>query len=346
MYWILFMISVFIRFAFISTIDKKTIRNILITNNVFNIHREYRLFFEKYYYLKTLIKIIGVPLFLMYIYIQPILVINTAITYSTSEFNFNDVLLFFIQHPLAIPKYHLCFYSGYVIEEFNISTFYLHGFFNKTSWNHIFLTNNINVPKIYGTLRRGKTCLNDYENKNDIPTSIIKPFYGYQGRGIELYDNDKDYNGYTDDYIIQHKLQFDNYNYPAHLRCITCYKNGIIEVYQLQMFVYNNKYALRSNPGIIHEIDIETNKMRPLHKMNWIDTKIDKKNIDICIKDSIKIHKHFIDDNDIILYSLAFDIMICNDLCYFLEGNIFHGTAFPHDKLFIKNAKLYLGKII
>ena len=38
--------------------------------------------------------------------------------------------------------------------------------------------------------------------------------------------------------------------------------------------------------------------------------------------------------------------MICNDLCYFLEGNIFHGTAFPHDKLFIKNAKLYLGKII
>jgi hypothetical protein len=344
MYWILFMISAFIRFAFISTIDKKTIRNILITNNVFNIHREYRLFFEKYYYLKTLIKIIGLPLILIYIYIQPILVIDTAITYSTSEFSFNDVLLFFIQHPLAIPKYHLCFYSGYVIEEFNISTFYLHGFFNKISWHTIFLMNNINVPNLYGYLINGKVILTGHMNKNDIPNSIIKPFYGYQGRGIELYDNDKDYSGYTD-YIIQRKLQFDNYNCPAHLRCITCYKNSIIEVYKLQMFVYNKKNALTSNPGIIHEIDIESNKMRPLNKMQWIDTKIDKKNIDICIKDSIKLHNYFV-DNDIFLYSLAFDIMICNDICYFLEGNIFHGTVFPYDKLFIKNAKLYLGKVI
>lgn len=344
MYWILFITTAFIRFAFISTIDKKILRNILITNNVFNIHTEYRLFFEKYYYLKSLIKIISIPLIFIYIYIQPILVINTAITYSNSEFNFNDVLLFFIQHPLAIPKYQLCFYNGYVIEDFEISKFYLHGFFNKTSWNHIFVMNNINVPKIYGYLSNGKVLLIGCKNKNDIPTSIIKPFYGYQGKGIELYNNDKEYNSYTN-YIIQIKLQFDNYNCPAHLRCITCYKNGIIEIYQLQMFVYNNKCALTSNPGIIHEIDIETNKMRPLRKIQWIDTKIDKKNIDICIKNSIKIHKYFI-DNNMFLYSFAFDIIICNDICYFLEGNIFHSVVFPYDKLYIKNAKLYLEKII
>jgi hypothetical protein len=344
MYWILLMITAFIRFAFISTIDKKTLRNILITNNVFNIHREYRLFFEKYYYLKSLLKIISAPLIFMYIYIQPILAINNAITYSNSEFNFNDVLLFFIQHPLAIPKYQLCFYSGYVIEDFKLSSFYLHGFFNKTSWNHIFIMNKINVPKIYGHLRDGKVLLIGCKNKDDIPTSIIKPFYGYKGIGIELYDNDKDYTGYTD-YIIQTKLQFDNYIGPSLLRCITCYKNGIIEVYQLQMFVNNKKCALTSNLSIVHEIDIESNKMRPMYKMQWIDTKIDKKNIDICINDSIKIHKYFI-DNNMFLYSLAFDIMICNDICYFLEGNIFHGVVFTEDKLFIKNAKMYLGKIM
>lgn len=344
MYFILFLFLSTLRFFYISTLDKKIIKNIFITNHIFNLHKKYRNTFNKYY-CKYIIRTIATPIIWIYLIFQPILVINQVFKYCKTENDFYEIWYFFIIHPVAIPKYQLCFYNGYIIEDFNINTYNLYGFFDKTVWEVIFLLNKVSTPKTYGRITNGTIITCNSNNRNKITNCIIKPLHEYQGRGIELYDNNKDYSKYIDNYIIQTRLQFDNYvNHSVHLRCITCYKNDELSVYQLQLFVYRSSTCLTSNPGVIHEINIETNLMRPLNTNNWIDTKIDAKHYETCIQNSKKIHQYFIDKN-IPLLSIAFDIIISNDICYFLEGNIFHGVVFPYDKFFIKNAKKYLESI-
>ena len=64
-YYLLFIIL--IRFYFISTIDKKILRNIFKCKYVFNLHKQYKIIFDKYTYLKPTIKIIALPCIIIYL---------------------------------------------------------------------------------------------------------------------------------------------------------------------------------------------------------------------------------------------------------------------------------------
>ena len=265
---------------------------------------------------------------------------NTLLYYKYYNISFVDLFWFNIQSPYSINTL-ACVYNGFHLNNINMDTLYLYGLMDKTFWYKLFKQLNVNTPEIYGYHKNGETTITNKLSKDK--TYILKPFYEYRGKGIQLFILDKKYD-LKGDYIIQEKISFDNATTLTYIRCITSYKNQQVIPTFLYIHTNSEQVVLGKAYIITYEIDLCNKTMRDLTTNEWIDLVYDVNSLNKCVEQSIQLHEYFINKN-IPLNSIAFDIIIHNDIPYFLEGNQFFGAVFPEDIYYVDNYNKYIKSI-
>lgn len=268
---------------------------------------------------------------------------NALFYYKYYNMSFVELFWFNMQNPYSINTLG-CVYNGFHLNSIAMDRQYLYGFMDKTFWYTLFKELNIKAPEIVGYHKNGITELDNKTGISNDKTYILKPFHEYRGKGIQLFSLDKKYE-LEGEYIIQEKLSFDNATTLTYLRCITSYKQNKIIPTFLYIHTNSEQIVVGHSPYIItYEVDLHKKVMRDLTTQKWIDMPYDLTALHNCVEQSIQLHDYFINKN-IPLNSIAFDIILSNNIPYFLEGNLFFGTVFPEDIHYITNYKKYIHSI-
>ena len=213
----------------------------------------------------------------------------------------NDILLY-IKHPLLLSKgmaYNAIL--PYITQNSRLTP----ATFNKIYWNKLFRNLNIKTPTIIGTIKNGTVKYKKGYTITDSSKYIIKDVYGCCGNSVKIFD-DKNIpsSGY---YIIQDYIKLkDNITYRIITNSID--KNiNILDIYSLQ----NNAVVTNiSQGGKLQRISIEDN---PILKYAGLQC--------------INAHKEVNDTHN--CNTIGWDIIVKDEIAYFLEGNI--GVSVDND---------------
>lgn len=193
----------------------------------------------------------------------------------------------------------------------NISNDYFQSLESKLFWNDLFIKNNVNTPKVYGTLKNGIFTGEIPENKE----LIWKLVFSIRGIGLQKFTSleNAPKKGY---YILQEKISMCENNNSSHFRVITVNNGKKIKVFNNLYFVSKSKNFLASN------VSNQNNQYNIINSHCVIGDKIYFK-----LPDNVISKLHEIQNIAINLHKqlniklLSWDIVFTCDNYYFLEGN-------------------------
>jgi hypothetical protein len=327
-----------------SIIDKNILRlylKLLLNKNLFIFLKiGYEIEYNKKF--SDLYTYIIIILLIIYIILFPILnMFYVILTHNKYNFLIHKQYYEICKNPLLIPDYECSWLNGLYCALKNIDLF--KKFQNKIFWNNFFIKNNVKTPPIIGKIINKKIILCKHQNNNK--KYIIKPIIGGLGKNISEFTTETILNIDNNKYIIQEKIIQKKIR--GHFRIITIYNkltNNYVLGYIYLCFNDKNKIASNNhNGGFCHEVNISKNTIRYLQNddiyilSNYYSIDI----INNIIYDSIKLHEKL----PKYVITVGWDIMIENNIYYFLEGNIPHGTVFKNDKYFYQKS-IYINKLI
>ena len=324
--------------------DKQIVHLWFKSPNILLYNKKWRDIILNYQIPYNFIYILGAIYICLYTTNAPFRALKNALSYyKYYNISFIELFWFNMQNPYSINTLG-CIYNGFHLNSITMDTNYLYGFMDKMFWYNLFKQLNIKTPEIVGYHKNGQTVLDNKTGISHDKKYILKPFYEYRGKGIQLFKLDKIY-ALEGEYIIQEKLSFDNANTLTYIRCVTSYKFQQVRPMFLYIHTNSQQLVLGHAPYIItYEVDLHKRKMRDLTTHEWIDLVYDVTALHKCVEQSIQLHEYFI-KNSIPLNSIAFDIILSNNIPYFLEGNQFFGTVFPEDVHYISNYNKYIKSI-
>ena len=210
-------------------------------------------------------------------------------------------------------KYPLSFLSAiFYTNNNNINNNYFQSLESKLFWNDLFIKNNVNTPKVYGTLKDGVFTGEIPENKE----LLWKLVFSIRGIGLQKFTSleNAPKKGY---YILQEKISMCENNNSSHLRVITVNNGEKLKVFNNIYYTSKSKNSLASNASI------QDNQYNIINSHCVIGDKIYFKLPDIVDSKlleiqniAINLHKQFN------IKLISWDIVFTCDNYYFLEGNI------------------------